>query len=149
MWSAAVRLGARIRAFFRSGALDRDFEEELASHLTLSTEENLRRGMTADDARRAAALRLGNFESTKQLHRDVRGLSGLEGLLQDARYAVRRLRQDAGFTLFAVLIVGLGIGACTTVFSVVNALLLRPLPFTEPERLVWIANTGDGGLSAA
>src|SRR5215217_5738501 len=134
MWSSAARLGARIRALVRSGALDRDFEEELDSHLTLSTEENLRRGMTPEQARRAAALRLGNVESTRQLHREVRGLPGLEGLFQDARYALRRLRQDVGFTVFAVLIVGFGIGACTTVFSVGNALLLRPLPFDESHR---------------
>src|SRR6266542_3583119 len=68
-------------------------------------------------------------------------------LLQDVRYAFRTLGRDRGFTAFAILIVGLGIGASSTVFSVVNALLLRPLPFYEPERLVWIANRDTSGLS--
>src|SRR3954451_8513595 len=71
----------------------------------------------------------------------------LEGVRQDLRYAVRTLRRDAGFTTFAVLIVGLGIGACTTVFSLVDAVLLRPLPFRDPARLVWISNVADDGVS--
>ncbi|MGA2592200.1 MAG: ABC transporter permease, partial [Bryobacteraceae bacterium] len=78
---------------------------------------------------------------------DTRGLSALDSVLQDLRYTFRTLRRDSGFTAFAVLIVGLGIGASATVFSVVDALLLRPLPFSEPERLVWITNHDTGGLS--
>jgi predicted permease len=80
---------------------------------------------------------------------DTRSLSILDSTLQDLRYAFRTLRRDPGFTAFAVLIVGLGIGASATVFSVVDALLLRPLPFREPDRLVWIANHDTGGLSGA
>src|SRR6186713_2327675 len=68
-------------------------------------------------------------------------------LLQDLRYAVRTLRRDAGFATFAILIAGLGIGASATVFSVVHTLILRPLPFADPERLVWIANRDSSGLS--
>src|SRR5580692_50421 len=71
---------------------------------------------------------------------DTRGLPAADSILQDLRYAFRTLRRDSGFTAFAILIVGLGIGASATVFSVVDTLLLRPLPFQEPERLVWIAN---------
>ena len=78
---------------------------------------------------------------------DTRGLSVLDSVLKDLRYAFRTLRRDSGFTVFAVLIVGLGIGASATVFSVVDALLLRPLPFREPERLVWVTNHDTGGLS--
>src|SRR5579883_987168 len=73
----------------------------------------------------------------------------VEEVLQDLRYALRTLRKDRGFAVFAVMIVGLGIGASSTVFSVVNAVLLRPLPFHEPERLVWLANHDRGGLSGA
>ena len=75
----------------------------------------------------------------------------LDSLLQDLRYTFRVLRRDAGFAIFAVLIVGLGIGASATIYSVVSALLLRPLPFDQPDRLAWIANTNpkDAGLSAA
>src|SRR5215212_10958431 len=71
----------------------------------------------------------------------------LPDLLQDLRYTIRVLRRDAGFAAFAILIAGLGIGASSTVFSVVNTLLLRPLPFVEPDRLVWIANGNTAGLS--
>src|SRR5258708_11491091 len=71
---------------------------------------------------------------------DKRGLPMLESLLQDLRYTFRTLRRDAGFTTLAILIVGLGIGASSTIFSVVNTLLLRPLPFEDPGRLIWIAN---------
>ena len=81
------------------------------------------------------------------MHREARGLPALDSLLQDLRYALRSLRRDAGFTTFAILIVGLGIGASSTVFSVVNTLLLRPLPFPDSERLVWVANGNTSGLS--
>jgi len=80
-------------------------------------------------------------------HREGRALPTLDSLLQDIRYSLRALRRDAGFTAFAVLIVGLGIGASSTIFGVVNALLLRPLPFRDPSRLVWIANHDSRGLS--
>ena len=80
-------------------------------------------------------------------HREGRALPTLDSLLQDVRYSLRTLRRDAGFTAFAVLIVGLGIGASSTIFGVVNALLLRPLPFRDPGRLVWIANHDSRGLS--
>ncbi|MGD0775867.1 MAG: ABC transporter permease [Candidatus Solibacter sp.] len=78
---------------------------------------------------------------------DTRRLPALESILQDLRYTFRTLRRDSGFTTFAILIVGLGIGCSATVFSVVNTLLLRPLPFREPDRLVWIANHDSSGLS--
>jgi predicted permease len=80
---------------------------------------------------------------------DTRGLPGLAGVLQDLRYTFRTLRRDSGFAAFAILVMGLGIGASATVFSVVDALLLRPLPFREPEQLVWITNHDTGGLSGA
>ena len=72
-----------------------------------------------------------------------------DALLQDLRYTLRTLRRDVGFTTFAILIVGLGIGASATVFSVVNALVIRPLPFQDPERLTWITNHSSGGMSGA
>src|SRR6516165_10270523 len=83
----------------------------------------------------------------RELSAAARDLPLLDSLLQDLRYTFRTLCRDSGFTTFAVLIVGLGIGASATVFSVVNTLLLRPLPFREPERLVWIANHDSIGLS--
>jgi predicted permease len=138
---------ARIRAYFRTPDLDRDFGQELDSHLTMLSEDNVRRGMTPEEALRAARLQLGGLAQLREAHRDTRGLPLVDTVLQDLRYTFRTLRRDA-FTFFAILIVGLGIGASSTIFSVVNALLIRPLPFHDPNRLVWIANSEDGeGLS--
>ena len=140
-------LWSRLLAVFHKTDLDREFGDELAAHTELLTEENRRRGMSPGEARRAALVSLGGIESAKERHRDSRGLPSLDSFLQDLRYTFRTLRRDAGFTTFAILIVGLGIGASTTIFSVVNALLIRPLPFRDPGRLVWIANNGKAGLS--
>ncbi len=122
---------SRLRAIFSKTRLDDDFNEELAGS------ENENAGMTPEDARRAALVRIGGRELTREIHRETRGLPFLEVFSQDFRYAVRTLRRDAGFFIAAVCIVGLGIGASATIFSVVNALLLRPLPFHDPAGLVW------------
>lgn len=129
----------RVRAFFTKRALDRDFEGELSSHIELATEENLERGMSPEEARREALLRFGSRDTSKELHRAARGLPFLDSVLQDLRYTLRRLNRDRGFTTVAVLILGIGIGANVTVFSVVNTILLRPLPFAHPQQLAWIA----------
>ncbi len=108
----------------------------------------MRRGMQHDQAHRAARLELGGLTQIHEAHREARGLPFLDTALQDLRYTFRTLRRDAGFTVFAILIVALGIGGSSTVFSVVNALLIRPLPFRDPARLVWITNYGkEGDLS--
>ena len=140
MLSRLNQLLARIGAFFRSADLDRDLDEELEAHLNMLTDENIRRGMSLEDARRAAQLGLGNFASLREAHRETRGLPLVDTLLQDLRYTFRTLRRDMGFAIFAILIVGLGIGASAIIFSVVNTLLLRPLPFKDAGSLVWIAN---------
>ena len=139
--SYLYRLIARIAAWFRKAELDRDLDEELQSHLSLLVEQNLRRGLSTDEAIREARLSMGNVVSLREQHRHVRGLPFLDTLLQDLRYTFRTLRRDTGFAFFAILIVGLGIGASAIVFSVLNTLLLRPLPFKDAGRLVWIANT--------
>jgi predicted permease len=131
---------ARLQFFFRKRERDEDFDAEIATHLEMLIEENLQRGMSAEVARREALISIGGMEQTKELHRDNRGLPLLETLVQDIRYSFRTLRRDSGMAIFAILIVGLGTGASSTVFSVVNAMLLRPLPFTEPESLIWIEN---------
>lgn len=139
----------RVWAFLRKKELDTDLESEMAAHIELAVEENRRNGMTPDEARRQAMLRFGSLDSAKELHRDTRGLPFLDKFQQDLKFTVRTLRRDAGFTTFALLIIGLGIGSTATIFSVVNALLLRPLDFKASDRLVWAPNSGGEGLSAA
>lgn len=133
----------RIYCFFRRTRLDHDFDAEMTAHLELATEENLRRNMTPGEARRQALIALGGMELMREQHREARGFPAFETLIQDLRFAFRTLRRDVGSTVLAILIAGIGIGASSTIFSVVNALLLRPLPFRDPGRLVWISNGED------
>ena len=145
----------RVLALFRRTALERDLNDELASHLELAADENRRRGMTADEARRQALIQLGGVQQATEKHRDARGLPVLEILAQDLRYGARTLGREPAFAALAILIIALGIGANTTVFSVVNTILLRPLPFPDSDRLVWFTSGRDsiakgrlvGGLS--
>src|SRR5262249_761548 len=137
----------RLRAFFvRVGDLFRrerrecDLAEEIAAHLALHIEDNLSRGMNREEARRQALIKLGGVEMTKQIYREQRGLPVIETLLQDLRFAIRMLWKNRAFTLIAVLVMGLGGGANTAVFSVVNAVLLRPLAYPQPDRIVTVAS---------
>jgi predicted permease len=130
----------RLFSFFRSTRLDRDFDAEMTAHVELATEENLRRNMAPGEARRQALIALGGMELMREQHREARGLPALETLMRDLHFTFRTLRRDVGSTVFAILITGIGIGASSTMFSVVNTLLLRPLPFHDPGRLVWISN---------
>ncbi len=130
----------KLAAVFRKRDLDQELDAELAAHLEMATEELLQSGLSPAEARRQARVKLGGLEQAKEAHREARGIPGLEKLWQDLTYAARTLRRDSSFTVFAVLILGLGVGASSTVFSIVNTVLVRPLPFKDPERLVWIAN---------
>jgi predicted permease len=139
----------RLRALFPNSKMDRELDAEMAAHLELAVEENLKLGMSPEDARRQALIRFGGVDQAKEKQREARGLPAADILTQDLRYTLRTLRRDAGFTFVAVMILALGIGANIVVFSVVNTLLLRPLPFKDSQQLAWLAgNKGVGGLSS-
>jgi len=136
----------RVTGVFRRR--DRDFDDELASHLQLHIDDNVRAGMPPQDARRAALLKLGGIEAIKEAHRDRRGLPAIDALARDTRDAVRYWRRHPTLALVALLSLALGIGANTAIFSIVNGLILRELPVRDPAALVHVLREpGRGSFS--
>ncbi|MDQ3803688.1 MAG: ABC transporter permease [Acidobacteriota bacterium] len=140
MWWFNV-LAARLRALFGREAVIRDIDEELLAHVEMETEANVARGMSPEAARRAALRSFGNPGRVRDTAYEVRGGGMLETLWQDVRYGVRALLKQPGFAAVAVLTLALGIGANSTIFSFANGVLLRPLPYENPERLVLVDET--------
>ncbi|MGE0862322.1 MAG: ADOP family duplicated permease [Vicinamibacterales bacterium] len=139
------RMVQRLVALMRQSRLERELDDEIQAHLELAERDGLARGLSPAQARDEARRAFGGIQQVKEVHRDDRSARWIENLVRDVRYGGAALRRDPGFTLVAVSVLALGIGANTAMFSLVNGILFQPLPFPNPERIVrvWEAPTPD------
>ena len=132
----------RFASLFGSRKLDADLEEELRAHIDLATEDNIARGMNASEARRAALRSFGGLTQTKEIYRQQRGIPMIEQLMRDIRFGIRQLLRSPGFAITAILTLALGVGANTAIFTLIDSIVLRPLPFPQQDRLVFLSADG-------
>lgn len=140
----------RLRAMFSDRRFEDEFSTEIESHLQMHIEDNLRSGMTLKEARRDALMKLGGLEQARQAYRERKGLPWLETFYQDIRFGLRLLRKQPAFATASILTLALGIGATTAIFSAMKAVLMAPLPYEDPSRIVavWTADPASGGQPA-
>src|SRR6185503_5323293 len=135
------KLKRRLRALFRRAELEHELDAEVRFHLEKEIEQNVARGMNAEEARLTALRSFGGVDQVKEESRDVRGVRVVEEFVQDMRYSLRVLLRKPGFTITVIITLALGIGANTAIFSVVNAVLLRELPFKNDDEVLWLWST--------
>lgn len=141
-------LRRRVAALVGRASVEREMDEEMRVHLELEIEDRVRSGMSPSEARRTARRDFGAVDRFKEEGREARGIGWLEAFRQDVRFTARSLVKTPGFAVVAVLTLGVGIGATTAIFSVVEGVLLRPLPYPDADRLAWVRQTSaDGGMS--
>ncbi|MBV8897627.1 MAG: hypothetical protein JO051_14035 [Acidobacteriaceae bacterium] len=127
-----------VQRFFRRDRLEDDLHTELESHVALETQERIHRGESPESARASVLREFGNVALVSEVTRDMWGFGWVEEAIQDSRYAIRMLRKSLGLSVTVMLMLALGIGGATAIFTVVNGVLLRPLPFPNSDRLVTI-----------
>lgn len=131
----------RLKGLLSKAARERDLAEEIESNLQLHIDDNIRKGMSPQEARRVAVMKLGGIDQTKEAYRDRATVPFIESVIQDLRFTLRQLRKNPAFTITATAMVALGIGASVAIFAFVNAALLKPLPYEKPARLVFVTET--------
>ncbi len=132
---------ARFKGLFQKAARERDFAAEIESHLQMHIDDNIRAGMSPEEARRVALMKLGGMDQAKEAYRDRATIPFLESVVQDLRFTLRQLRKNPAFTFTATLMVALGIGASVAIFAFVDAALIKPLPYQNPSRLLFVTET--------